>query len=67
MFVAQPVHATADNRPLAAIRSLPTPLYDRAVALSTSGANALQALTAWEAQVKPTINSVLVPSVVVDN
>jgi hypothetical protein len=37
------------------------------IALSTSGADALQALSAWEVQIEPIIDSVLVPSVVVDN
>jgi hypothetical protein len=38
-----------------------------AIALSTSGADAVQALSEWEAQVEPIIASVLVPLVVVDN
>jgi hypothetical protein len=37
------------------------------IAVATAGADPLQSLAAWEAQVEPIIDSVLVPYIVVDN
>jgi hypothetical protein len=37
------------------------------VAVETVGPDPLQALSAWEAQVEPIIDSVLLPQIVVEN